>query len=83
MPTLLAAAGLEGEGYCEGWGLAYTDWSGGGQHPKSFLWVWVCGVGRECGVVVLGGRGCTLPARWFFTVLPVGPRLWVPAGPRT
>ena len=36
IPTLLAVLGLENETYCDGWGVAYTDWSAGGMHPKSF-----------------------------------------------
>ncbi|KAI3431710.1 hypothetical protein D9Q98_004755 [Chlorella vulgaris] len=36
IPTLLAVLGLQNETYCNGNGIAYVDWSRGGNHPRSF-----------------------------------------------
>ena len=35
-PTVLASAGLDDECSCNCYGIAYTDWSEKGAHPKSF-----------------------------------------------
>lgn len=69
IPTLLASQGLEHETYCDGWGLAYTDWRGQAQHPRSFMPKdvgpalvkaarWQCRNMREAVAGARGARGC-------------------------
>lgn len=36
IPTLLSVRGLENETYCKGYGLAATNWSSGGAHPRAW-----------------------------------------------
>ena len=36
IPTLLAMKDLSNQTECSGYGVSFTDWSGGGAHPKSY-----------------------------------------------
>ena len=38
IPTLLATKGLDAESFCHIDGVAATDWSAGGPHPKNYKW---------------------------------------------